>query len=88
MFSKIFSKTRIFLGYISYDLGRMELKLSELRFKRRTQQRQNFRSGLKWRLVILGGELPIHLATINKLNLGFLTQFPSKRNRLVFLTIN
>ena len=88
MFSKIFFETRIFLDFISYDYGRMNLELSDLEFKRRTQQRQNFSSGLEWRLMRLGGELPIHLTTINKLNLGFLTQFPSKTNRLVFLTSN
>ena len=88
MFSKIFSETRIFLDSISYDFGRMNLEMSDFEFKRRTQQRQNFSSGLEWRLMRLGGELPIHLATINKLNLGFLTQFPSKTNRLVFLAIN
>ena len=88
MFSKIFSETRIFLDSISYDFGRMNLEMSDLEFKRRTQQRQNFSSGLEWRLMRLGGGLPIHLATINKLNLGFLTQFPSKTNRLVFLAIN
>ena len=87
VFENIF-ETRIFLGYISYDLGRVNLQLSGLGFKRRTQQRHNFSSGLKWRLMRLGGELPIHLTTINKLNLGFLTQFPSKTNRLVFLTSN
>ena len=83
-FENIF-ETRIFLGYISYDLGRMELKMSELGFKRRTQQRQNFCSGLKWRLVRLGGELPIHLTTINKLNLGFFDSISVEKKPFGFL---